>query len=354
MKHIFIVASLLFSLSCYAQLPYNPDANNDLLINTGDLTEFLTLFGQSFLAEGLVEVENGGTSAATIEEARLNFDISLFSDSSMNIDGSDVPFGWIEGGLRATGNVATGFQTLAEGSYSTAEGYSTSASGNFSHSQNRFTQATGICSHAEGEGGTASGTAAHVEGFGCNSANIGSHAEGYQSNAIGYASHAEGYQNNSQGLYSHAEGRNNSASGTSSHAEGQNTFATGLTSHAEGNYTVASATRSHAAGYYCVADQPEQTSIGRFNETDQTGALFSIGNGASQVARADAFRVMEDGSTIVNGAMTVSGAITSNGENLNDVISALQAENQQMAQQIADLQLLVDGLINGLTTSPQE
>lgn len=354
MKHLLIVAGLFFSFNCFAQLPYNPDANNDLLINTGDLTEFLTLFGQSFLAEGLVEVENGGTSAATIEEARLNFDISLFSDSSMNIDGSDVAFGWIEGGLRATGNVATGYQTIAEGNFSTAEGYSTSASGDFSHSQNRFTQATGICSHAEGEGGTASGTAAHVEGFGCNSANIGSHAEGYQSNAIGYASHAEGYQNNSQGLYSHAEGRNNSSSGTSSHAEGQNTSATGLTSHAEGNYTVASATRSHAGGYYCVADQPEQTSIGRFNQLNQTGALFSIGNGASQVARNDAFRVMGDGSTNINGTLTVSGSISSNGENLTAIIASLQLENAQMAQQIAELQSLVDGLINGLTTAPQE
>jgi len=354
MKSISLLICLFLSATCWAQLPYNPDANNDGVINTGDLTQFLTLFGSSFLAEGVVQIENGGTSAASIDEARQNFDIALFSDSSMLIDAIAVPFGWVEGGLRATGNVATGFDVSATGDFSTAEGYSTLASGDFSHSQNRFTQAVGICSHAEGEGGVASGTAAHVEGFGCSSFNTASHAEGYQTNSTSLASHAEGYQTNAQGLYSHAEGRASTAIGASAHAEGQSTSATGLNSHAEGNFTVASGSRSHAAGFYCVADQAEQTSIGRFNQLNQAGALFSIGNGASQAARSDAFRVSQDGSAQLQGTLSAGGDIISNGENLSLAVAALLLENQTLTQQIADLQVLVDGLINGVVITPED
>lgn len=343
-----------FAVCSYAQLPYNPDSNNDQIINSGDLTSFLSFFGSSFLPEGVVDIASGGTSASNLDDARANLLVSLFKDSMLIINTEEVPFGWVDAGFRATGNVATGFETVATGDFSTAQGYGTDATGNFSHSQNRFTTASGICSHAEGEGGTASGTASHAEGFGTLATSTGSHAEGYQTDALSTAAHAEGYQTTAQGQYSHAEGRGNTAAGTSSHAEGQNTSATGLTAHAEGNFTVASGARSHAGGFYTVADQDDQTSIGKYNETGQVGALFTIGNGESQLMRNDAFRVMNDGSAYLDGQLDVNGPVISNGQDLNQLITDLQAENAAQAILIQELQDQVQALIDAGITAPSE
>lgn len=342
-----IFIALFISATAIAQIPFNPDSNSDGIVNSGDLTSFLSVYGQSFFAEGVVPIVNGGTGAETLEAARDSLGISMFSDSLWFVGDENVEYAWVEGSFRATGNIATGSNTEATGISSTALGSSTIASGNFSHSQNRLTQALGICSHAEGEGGIASGTASHVEGFGCFSNNTGSHAEGYQTNATQFAAHAEGFQSTASGQYSHAENRGNTASGVSSHAEGQNNIASGLTAHAEGNFTVASGDRSHAGGYYTLADQENQTAVGQFNLSDQVGTLFVVGNGTSQEMRADAFKVLSNGNAELSGDLSVDGSIVVNDQDLVQTISDLQAENAALAQQLVDLEALVQQLIEG-------
>ena len=44
--------------------PYNPDSNNNQTIETVDLIEFLTLFGSSFNANGVLPIEGGGTGVS--------------------------------------------------------------------------------------------------------------------------------------------------------------------------------------------------------------------------------------------------------------------------------------------------
>ena len=75
-----------------------------------------------------------------------------------------------------------------------------------------------------------------------------SHAEGEDTNALGEGSHAEGFSTCASGEYSHSEGKGSLASGDQSHAEGYCTHATGGKSHTEGIDTNASGVASHAEG----------------------------------------------------------------------------------------------------------
>lgn len=93
----------------------------------------------------------------------------------------------------ASGAIAIGINTKAEGEYSVALGHNTTASG--------------FGSFAEGEGGIASASYTH--------------AEGYQTQAVGNSSHAEGSSTYAQGTYSHAEGLEVIANGNCEHAQGK-------------------------------------------------------------------------------------------------------------------------------------
>ena len=61
MKHFVTLATLLTSLSAFAQLPYNPDANNDGQIGAFDLTSLLSVYSGSF-SNGVLA---SGTAMAT-------------------------------------------------------------------------------------------------------------------------------------------------------------------------------------------------------------------------------------------------------------------------------------------------
>lgn len=341
MKILFTgIAFFGISLFASAQLPYNPDQNNDQVINGADLTSFLSVYGGSFLSDGIVPVESGGTGAADAEAARLNLELSYFTDSILNIGGEEQAYGYVSAGLRVIGNVAEGTSTEASGMDSHAEGNSTFASGDFSHSQNRFTVASGTCAHAQGEGSEASGVTAHAEGFGTEASGISAHAEGYETIASGF--------------YSHAQNRFTSAQGTCAHAEGENTIAAGTASHAEGLGTQAIASRSHAGGLFTIADQFEQTAIGRYNLMSQAGALLSVGNGTSAIMRSDAFRVSANGNAMVAGTLSAGTDVVVNGESLMTLITALQDQNAALAAQVEALQLQVDALTQGAVGNSEE
>ena len=83
------------------------------------------------------------------------------------------------------------------------------------------------------------------------------------------------------GYYSHAEGESTNANGNYSHAEGRDTTANGNYSHAEGYYTSASGYSQHVSGKYNIA----QGNPSSFVDTDYA---YIIGNGTSNVLRANA------------------------------------------------------------------
>ena len=143
-----------------------------------------------------------------------------------------------------------------------------------------YNVATGIFSHAEGEHTTASGD--------------DSHAEGEHTTASGDSSHAEGRYTTASGENSHAEGANTIASGDSSHAEGLHTTASGENSHAEGTYTIANNESEHAQGKYNVSD------------TENSGTLFTIGNGTAEDNRHNVVGIYHNGDINVEAKNTTN------------------------------------------------
>ena len=126
-----------------------------------------------------------------------------------------------------------------------------------------------------------------------------SHAEGSLAKAVGVAAHAEGGSTYAFGNVSHAEGAFTSASGEASHAEGAYTLAAGEGSHAEGDSTVALGNYSHASGYSTISSGSYQNVTGKFNTHNDTTSRFIVGNGTSDVARKDAFKVTHSSSIVV-------------------------------------------------------
>ena len=119
-------------------------------------------------------------------------------------------------------------------------------------------------------------------------------AEGYGNTANGNYSHAEGEFTTASGGYSHAEGIHTTASGEMSHAEGNETTASGANSHAEGAFTTASGNCSHAGGTGTKALHDNEVAYGKYNVSNDD-TLFSIGDGASDTARRNAFEITATG-----------------------------------------------------------
>ncbi len=343
-----------------AQWPYNPNADGDSLIGTGDVLQLLTLFGLPWDDEGVLGIESGGTGASSADSARIALGLSYLSDSTTTLGINTFVWTWAEGRMRITQQMAQGRDVVAIGSYASAMGDGCEATGPYSHAVNRNSTASGTCSSAIGEGTDASGTASHAQGMFTDATGTTSHAEGYNTKALanyahseGYgcqatntAAHAEGYNTAATGFFSHSANRNTVASATCAHAVGEGTEATADAAHSEGFYTVASGFAGHAegyetqasayassaGGYYTVADQPYQTAIGKYNNIEQTGILFAVGNGTALDARSDAFTVDDMGNAVISGSLH-AGDI-----HLQDTIANLNAR-------ITQLESLVESLI---------
>lgn len=149
--------------------------------------------------------------------------------------------------------------------------------------------ASGLSSHAEGQNTSAEGDSSHAEGIGGLTTLLSTPLR-----AIGLGSHAEGQITTAQGNYSHAEGSLTKTIGNGAHAEGNYTSANGQYSHTEGDHTIAIGQNSHAEGYYTKALENYQHVSGKYN-TDNSDALFIIGNGTSDVNRKNALEVLADG-----------------------------------------------------------
>lgn len=186
-------------------------------------------------------------------------------------------------------NVASGYDSHAEGHYTTA-------SGDYSHSEGGNTKASGNNSHAEGDGAKAIGLNSHAEGKGAEAHGADSHAEGRYAKAYGEGSHAEGFGTTVSADYGHAEGNTAVASARAAHAEGEQTTAAGQRSHAEGYYTKATADAQHVQGRYNIED------------TAKTYAHI-VGNGNS-TKRSNAHTIDWDGNAWFAGAIDVEDAAT--------------------------------------------
>ena len=123
------------------------------------------------------------------------------------------------------------------------------------------------------------------------------------------------WDNTNLGAYSFAAGTNTIASGNNSAAFGYQTVASGTHAFAGGNQSEATGNLSFAYGKEVVAPSYNEFAIGSYNTTytptsltsyDATDRLFVIGNGTADNSRSDALIVYKDGSTTLNGNLTIN------------------------------------------------
>jgi len=214
-------------------------------------------------------------------------------------------------------SLATGRQTVAEGTASTAVGYYSRAIGNYTFAAGYHPDANGLSSialgnHAQangdysvsiGSGNKAEGKFAIAIGRNNKALGEGSFVTGRESEASGPHSTAHNLQAKALGKYSFASGRGSEASGSDSAA---NNFQT----KALGNFSTANGIRNIASSY-------AQFVVGLYNEDlggdkirrKSDNALFVVGNGSGLGAdqRSNAFEVRQNGSTTTKGDAIVEG-----------------------------------------------
>lgn len=134
--------------------------------------------------------------------------------------------------------------------------------------------------------------AGYVDGTQWNDANIGDY-----SFAIGNGTIASGVYSSSFGFDSYATGDFSTAIGESSLASGESSVSIGSSSVASGNYSTTTGSGTTAKSYSEIAvgvnnTDYTPTSTSAWEATDR---LFVIGNGQSDVARADALIIQKNG-----------------------------------------------------------
>ena len=296
---------------------YHTQATADMAHAEGDLTK---AFGTHSHAEGSGTYATGnnahaeGAGSTTVDPRSLPNNTTDVGNNGLEARGEHSHAeGWATKAFGPKSH-AEGERSIATGQMAHAEGLETIASGVCSHSEGDNTRATGTHAHAEGWQTRATGENSHAEGNATQARSLGSHAEGdhttagrqncnnchaegYSTTAIGDNSHAEGINTLADGDYSHAEGNTTRTDGEDAHAEGSSTVAVGDHSHTEGYGTRANNESEHASGYCNVSTA---SSNGRFDSTNSTATLFSVGNGADPNHRHNAFEIKMNGDIYLN------------------------------------------------------
>jgi hypothetical protein len=139
---------------------------------------------------------------------------------------------------------------------------------------------------------------------------------GYHSTATGYATRASAIYSTAFGYLTTASGYYSTAMGRGSIASGQNSTAMGYFSTASGNFSTAMGESSNAIGSYSVAMGRGNTALS-YGETvlgvfsteiwspnntffASSDRLFTVGNGTSATARADALTLYKNGNLVLS------------------------------------------------------
>jgi hypothetical protein len=161
------------------------------------------------------------------------------------------------------------------------------------------TTASGGYSVALGEATTATAQASMAINYDNIASGQASFATGQTTQAIGQNSISGGVETVANGNQSVAFGLTTQAIGDNSFAQGNQTTASGSNSFATGVGTVAG-DNAAAFGEGTIASELNQIAIGKFN-ANTGNELFMIGNGASNIARSNAFTVTNEAEIITSG-----------------------------------------------------
>ena len=158
--------------------------------------------------------------------------------------------------------------------------------------------------------------------------------------------HAEGYQTKATAQNAHAEGEMTNANAYASHAEGQATTANGDYSHSQGYGSLANGKASHAGGYSVTTNNIGEFASGKFNISnsdisDDVNTLFSVGNGANNDAKHNAFEIKENGDIYISSGGTALSPMIK----LQDALATAGSSGITSGQ----VQTMIDESISGKT-----
>ncbi len=208
-----------------------------------------------------------------------------------------------------TNSKATGIQSVTLGSNNLASGSTSVAIGNGAVASETSSTAIGLGTTASGERSFATGFNTLASGNSSTAMGGGSQAIGDNSFAIGHESIANTSNSLAMGYQTIANGYSSSAIGFKSSAIGSHSIARGYFSEASGNFSIAMGLSNMAKSYAETVlgsngTDYNPTSIDSFNSSDR---LFVIGNGVDNANRSDAFIMLKNGNTTLNGQLTIDG-----------------------------------------------
>lgn len=282
-----------------AVVDYVTDTIDDYLLKANDTATNLVVTTDFYWANGLGKLD--------ADSFYLKFPYSTGTPGLYS-------FNW--GGSAGLPNQTTGNRGVSFGAGDTS-------SGSYSFTHGIRSTASGAYSFAYGDQSTSSGE--HAFTF------------GEDDTASGDRSTAFGYRNGSSGTNSFTAGTNNRATGASAFAlggynlaSGQYSFATNWTNEATGKASSAFGTTTYAHDYI-------EAVFGRYNvkgtgsETSWVAGerLFSVGNGASDGARNDAFLIYKNGNISMGAEFgtDVTNSIFTFGNNLQGNSGSVAAGN---------------------------
>ena len=172
---------------------------------------------------------------------------------------------------------AAGFQVRAQGDYSIATGKDSNASGNNAFAGGASTIAKGTASLAFGSGSSAYGNQ--------------SIALGQNTSACGNRSFAAGASGNKAIYYL----QDDATQQINQWKNQKFALAKGEASTVFGTNCMTLKANSFAAGSMLLAKNENQAVFGSYNSYTSSSALFTVGNGASDTNRSNAFEVYTDG-----------------------------------------------------------
>lgn len=148
------------------------------------------------------------------------------------------------------------------------------------------------------------------------------------------------------------------ASGIYSQSFGHGSVAKGTGSHAEGINTVSSGNGSHTSGIGTKSSQEGKMSTGKYN-TDETDAIFEVGNGTNDDNRSNAMSVKKDGTIVAKKDVVLEDGtsvtnIKSKVTELGTDITNIKSKVTELGTDITETNNSVDGIkqqLNGFTIS---
>jgi len=241
-----------------------------------------------------------GDSGFSEGDQRFFFDKSkaAFRAGDVNVDQ------WDDGNV-GDFSVAFGKNTIASGKGAFGVGRNSIAAGDYSFALGDAAQANQNFSVAIGNTAVSSGLSALAVGTFASATGMNATALGTNANATQPGAIAFGFGTNAQATGAVALGYQTSADSVGAVAFGFNTNSSGL--------------GAVAVGYENTAHSAFETTLGAFSTNyipnsatsfDANDRLFTIGNGPNNSSRSDAFMVLKNGHTFINGALTIDSSYT--------------------------------------------